>query len=131
MTRVERIELTRKLLDAGRLSDLAIADCVKRSKRWVRNIARQYPRSRTIQTVDPPTPRRNAATALIDEPPQRVRAVRRRLRPRGYPNQWWRWADRIGCVVIAGLYIFAAWRGDLGVRNGRLVFQAGAGDPRS
>jgi|GEM_PF-5955532 len=109
MTRVERTELTRNLLDDGRLADRDIAKLVGRSVRWVRNVARQYPRNSAIILVCSPKPARNVA-ASVDAPLRQARAVRRRTHLSTYPNQFWRWADRIGCITFAVLCVACSVR---------------------
>ena len=130
MTRVERLKMTRLLLDDSRLSALDISKIVSRSPTWVKQIARQYPRSRTIRTIYPPTPVRNAATPR-DDPPRPARSVRRRSRRSVYPNKYWCWFDRIAGLGYLGLLIFGVWHGDLVVREGerRLTYQARRAPP--
>ena len=131
MTRVERLKMTRLLLDDSRLSALDISKIVSRSPTWVKQIARQYPRSRTIRTIYPPTPVRNATTPR-DDPPRPARTVRRRSRGSVYPNKFWCWLDRLGSLGLLGLTIFGVWNGNLVVREGerRLTFQARRAPPK-
>lgn len=97
MKRTERIELTRSLLDDGRLTRRDISKLVGRSERWVKNIARQYPRSSTIQVVYPPEPVRNRAI-ILDEPSGESTAS----------DVIWCWVNRIAGFAILILCVFAA-----------------------
>ncbi len=126
MTRAERLELARKLLDDGRLSAHDISSIVGRSRNWVRKIAREHSRNARIEFVLPPKPARNVAKRVVDAPPRRARTVRRRSRRSVYPNKFWCWLDRLGALGLLGLTIFGVWHGDLVVREGekRLTFQA-------
>lgn len=105
MRRAERLQLTCKLLDDGRLSDAQIADVVGRSKRWVRNIARQHPRYPEVEIIYAPPTKPNIIEAPVRAKRKstsfrsRVRKVRKTLATA------WEW---LGIVIVLSLYTAGA-----------------------
>lgn len=102
MKNVERLEVTHKLLDDGRLSDSQIATIVGRSKRWVRNIARKHPRHSSIEIIYAPPVKPN-----VIERPGRGKVKRPRLRSRVRKvrktlSTAWEW---LGIICMLALYI--------------------------
>lgn len=125
MTRVERLELARKLLDDGRLSEPAIAQLVGRSKRWLRNVARQYPRHSGVTFVTVPRVARTSAAAA-DKPARRAQGLHRsrrslRSRWREFSKTCRRWADVTGTIVLVVGLLWGLKRGII-ASNGKRFY---------
>ncbi len=125
MTRVERLELTRKLLDEHRVPERAIAKLVGRSQRWVRTIARRYPRHSGVTFVTVPRVARTSAAAA-DKPARRAQGVHRsrrslRSRWREFSKTCWRWADVTGTIVLVVGLLWGLKRGII-ASNGKRFY---------
>lgn len=101
MTRIERLDLTKKLLADRRLSDAQIADVVGRSKRWVRKVAREHPRWTQVQSIAVPALTPNVAITRDTLREKRASHGKSRYR------QLWRWIDWIGSAALLGFYAVA------------------------
>jgi len=101
VTRAECLELTKKLLDDGRLSDDQIADVVGRSKRWVRKIVREHPRYSKVEVIYAPTPTPN----ITGEPhPTNKKSPSLRTRWRKFKKTVVGALEAVGIVALLSLY---------------------------
>lgn len=102
--REQRIALTRRLLDDGRYSHAEISGLVGRSSRWVKSIARQYPRERKIRIAYAPPEKPNVA--------QQVRVTRKApaKRRKGCLKEVRSVLELTGTVALLILYALAGIR---------------------